>query len=49
LASINKAKKLLKNELHTNVQQTFAIDQVNEAIEFYKNNMSKGKVLLNFE
>jgi NADPH:quinone reductase-like Zn-dependent oxidoreductase len=49
LASINKAKKLLKNELHTSVQQTFAIDQVNEAIEFYKNNMSKGKVLLNFE
>lgn len=49
LASIYKAKMLLKNELHTKVQHTFAIDQVNEAIEFYKNNMSKGKVLLSFE
>ncbi len=49
LASINKAKALLKNELHTNVQKTFMIDNINEAIEFYKNNMSRGKVLLNFE
>jgi NADPH2:quinone reductase len=48
LAAINKAKALLKNELHTNIHRTFAIDQVNDAIEYYKNNMSRGKVLLNF-
>jgi NADPH:quinone reductase-like Zn-dependent oxidoreductase len=48
LTSINKAKTLLKNEFHTHVQRTFTINQVNEAIDFYKNNMSGGKVLIKF-
>jgi len=49
LHSIYKAKTLLKNKLQTKVQRTFSIDEINEAIDFYKNNMSGGKVLLNFE
>jgi len=48
LRNTSKIKSLLNNELGTNIHKTFAPEQVIKAIETYKNNMSKGKVLLKF-
>lgn len=46
LKSIKKAHKLISNELNTTVSKTLSLENVEEAIDFYKNNMSKGKVLI---
>lgn len=46
LLSIKKAHQLLSKELSTTVSKTLDLENVEEAIDFYKNNMSKGKVLL---
>ena len=46
LSDTKKAQKLIKNELNSIVQKKFPLDQANEALELYKNNMSAGKVLL---
>jgi NADPH:quinone reductase-like Zn-dependent oxidoreductase len=46
LKRIKKAHNLLKNELKTNIAKTVELENVEEGIEFYKNNMSQGKVLL---
>ena len=47
LADSKKVQKLISNELKTSINKTFALGELNEAIELYKNNMSKGKVLIN--
>ncbi len=46
LKNIKKANKLLSSDLKTTVAKTMDMDNVQQAIEYYKNNMSKGKVLL---
>lgn len=46
LKSIKKAHQLLGEELNTTISNTLPLEKVEEAVEFYKNNMSKGKVLL---
>ena len=46
LASIKKAQKLIHNELKTQVNKIFEFEEINDAIDTYSNNMSKGKVLL---
>lgn len=48
ILTIRKVQSLLSHELGTNIHQQFKIDQIIEAIETYKNNMSKGKVLIRF-
>ncbi len=43
-----KIQSLLSKELGTVVQKQFQIEQIIEALDTYKKNMSKGKVLLRF-
>jgi hypothetical protein len=40
--TIREVQSLIKHELGTNIQGQFNIGQITEAIETYKNNMSKG-------
>lgn len=42
----NRVLSLLPTILQTDVSQEFELGQVDEALEFYKKNMSRGKVLL---
>ena len=46
LGSIKRAKKLLYQELKTDIANTFKLDEVQQAIEQYSKNMSQGKILL---
>jgi NADPH:quinone reductase-like Zn-dependent oxidoreductase len=46
--NVRKVQKLIGNELGTAIYKTFQPEQITEAIETYKNNMSKGKVLIRF-
>jgi NADPH:quinone reductase-like Zn-dependent oxidoreductase len=46
LRTINKVKKLFKKELSTNIQKKYHLKDIHEALEFYKNNMSGGKVIV---
>ncbi len=46
LASIKKAQNLINKELKTSINAVINIEEVNNAIELYSNNMSMGKVLL---
>lgn len=46
--TIQKVKSLIGNELGTAIHQQFPPENIQEAIETYKNNMSKGKVLIRF-
>jgi NADPH:quinone reductase-like Zn-dependent oxidoreductase len=41
-----KANSLLKNGLETNVQAVFNLENIQQAVELYEKNMTKGKVLL---
>ena len=43
-----KIQSLLGSELATTIHKTFPIEQITEAIDTYKKNMSKGKVLIRF-
>ncbi len=43
-----KIQSLLNNELSTHIQEKFPPEKILKAIEHYKNNMSKGKVLIQF-
>lgn len=45
---IRKIQSLLGKELGTNIYKTFSPEQIMEAVETYKNSMSKGKVLIQF-
>jgi NADPH:quinone reductase-like Zn-dependent oxidoreductase len=44
LIDINNVKKMLGNEISTNVNKTFSLEECNSAISYYQSNMSKGKV-----
>lgn len=44
-----KVKKMVKSELKTSLAAKYDLSKANEAITDYKNNMSKGKVLLMLE
>jgi NADPH2:quinone reductase len=46
LRLINRVKKQLSGCLFTHVQATFSLQEVEQAISLYRENMSKGKVLL---
>jgi len=46
LKFLGKVKNEMKGALSSRVQQTFAMEEVNEAIALYRNKMSSGKVLL---
>ncbi len=46
LKLLSKAKKMIKNELQSNIAETVQLEDVNAAIERYKQNMSLGKILL---
>ncbi|KAF0236285.1 MAG: hypothetical protein FD181_2856 [Prolixibacteraceae bacterium] len=48
LLTIREVQSLIKHELATHIHKQFSIGQITEAIEIYKNKMSKGKVLLRF-
>ena len=43
-----KIQSLLGKELGTTIQQKFPVENITEAIETYQNNMSMGKVLIQF-
>ena len=43
---VNKVKKFLTGNLKTNIQKEFPFSQIEEAMKFYKSNMTKGKILL---
>jgi NADPH:quinone reductase-like Zn-dependent oxidoreductase len=43
-----KIQSLIGNELGTTIHKIFSPEQITEAIETYKNNMSRGKVLIRF-
>ena len=43
-----KIQSLIGHELGTKIYKTFAPEQIEEALETYRNNMSKGKVLIRF-
>jgi NADPH:quinone reductase-like Zn-dependent oxidoreductase len=48
IQNTRKIQSLIGNELGTNIYKTFPPDKIEEALETYQNNMSKGKVLLRF-
>jgi len=48
ILTIRKVQSLIGNELGTTIHQQFPPEKISEAIETYTNNMSKGKVLLEF-
>ncbi|HCC70961.1 MAG TPA: alcohol dehydrogenase [Bacteroidales bacterium] len=46
LKTIRKVKDMLAGEIKINISSIHPFDTINEAIEYYRNNMSAGKVLL---
>lgn len=48
ILNTRKIQSMLGSELGTKIQEQFAPEKVNQAVETYKNNMSNGKVLLRF-
>ena len=48
LKTINTVKKLLANDLGSPIHRQFSPEEISEAIETYKSNMSKGKILIRF-
>lgn len=48
LKIISTIKKLLTNELSSAVHKQINAEEISEAIDYYKNNMSKGKVIIRF-
>jgi len=45
LKNTKKVQKLLNESLHTKIQQIFTLEEANQAVETYRKNMTKGKVL----
>ena len=43
---VNRVQKLITEDLSSEVQKEFDLKDFEEAIDYYKNNMSKGKVIL---
>ena len=48
MLTIREVLSLIQNELGTAIHQQFPPEKISKAIETYKNNMSKGKVLIRF-
>lgn len=48
IKATRKIQSLLNNELGTNIYKKFPPEKINEALETYQKNMSKGKVLIQF-
>ncbi len=46
LSNVKLAQNLIKNELKTDIREIFTMENINEAIESYKSNMSGGKVIV---
>lgn len=46
LPTFYKIRKLINNTLKSNIAKKFTIDNVEEAIEYYKQNMTDGKVII---
>jgi NADPH2:quinone reductase len=46
LMMIRRVRKMLKSELSSEVQKEFDLKDIKEAIKYYENNMSAGKVIL---
>ncbi len=49
LKNISQVKKLINNDLSTNLNKVISFKDANEAINEYRNNMSQGKILLRFQ
>ena len=47
LADTKKVQKLIAKELKSKIHHIFELKEINKALVLYRNNMSKGKVLLN--
>lgn len=48
LKDVNKIKKMMGNKISTKVYKTFKLKEIDEAINDYRANMSKGKVFIEF-
>ncbi len=48
IKTTRKIQSLIGKELGTTIQKKLPIEKINEALDLYQNNMSKGKVLLQF-
>lgn len=48
LKTINNVRKFLASDLNSAIHRQFQPDEISEAIEYYKNNMSKGKIIIRF-
>lgn len=46
LKTINRVKKMLTDNLDISISKKYPLSEVNQAIDFYRDNMSSGKVLL---
>lgn len=46
LGALKKVQKLLMSDLKSEISKTFRLDEVNEALKYYSENMSSGKVLI---
>lgn len=49
LGAASKAQKLAADTLSSNIRARYPMDQAQEALEFYVNNMTGGKVILNLQ
>ncbi|MBN1387479.1 MAG: zinc-binding dehydrogenase [Bacteroidales bacterium] len=46
LRTVGKVKDLLANHIKINISARFSFEKINEALDYYRRNMSAGKVLL---
>ena len=46
LRTIGKVKDLLSNHIKINISARYSLERINEALDYYRRNMSSGKVLL---
>ena len=49
LAAAKKAQKLVATDLQSNIQKRYNLSQIMEAVTFYENNMTGGKILITME
>lgn len=45
-ANVGKVNKLIKTSLSTKISKEVPLSSIKEALDFYKNNMTLGKVLI---
>lgn len=46
LPTFYKIRKLINNTLKSSIAKKFTIDNVEEAIQYYKQNMTEGKIII---